>query len=87
LFARPYSTSRGTSLDGIGQPAGLAEVDKVLEGEGEGNRLAEVDLYVLAGLVNVGMLPQLDRSRANVALAAELDALLCALNRDWITLA
>lgn len=47
-------------LDIVGQPAGLAEVDKVLQGEGEGDGFAKVNLDVLARLLNVGVLPQLD---------------------------
>lgn len=74
--------ARQAQLDRLRQPAGLAEVDEILQGEGKGDGLAEVDLDVLTGLVDVGVLPQLDGPRANVALAAELDALLCALNRD-----
>lgn len=68
-------------LDAVGQAAGLAEVDEVLQREGEGDGLAEVDGDVLAGLFDVGVLSQLDGAGADVTLAAELDTLLCALNR------
>lgn len=68
--------------DVVGQTTGLAEVHKVLQREGEGNGFAEIDLDVLAGLVNVGVLSQLDGARTDVALAAEFDTLLCALDRN-----
>jgi hypothetical protein len=67
-------------LDGVGQTAGLAEVCEVLQGEGKGDGLGEVDLDGVLGLVYSAVLPELDRSRANVTLAGELDTLLCALD-------
>ena len=38
------------------QICSLAEVDKVFQGEGEGNRFGEVNGNVLLGLFNVGVL-------------------------------
>jgi hypothetical protein len=67
-------------LNAVGEAAGLAEVDEVLQREGEGDGLAEVNGNVLAGLFDVGVLSQLDGAGADVTLAAELDTLLCALD-------
>jgi hypothetical protein len=69
-------------LDRVGQTAGLAEVCEVLEREGEGDGLCEVDLDRVFGLLHVAALPELDGPRANVTLARELDSFFCALNRN-----
>lgn len=69
-------------LDGVGQTAGLAKVCEVLQGEGEGDRLSKVDLDGVLGLVDGAVLPELDGSGADVTLAGELDALLCAFDGD-----
>lgn len=42
------------------ETGGLAEVDEVLEREGEGDGLAEVDLDVLGLVVDVGVLAKSD---------------------------
>lgn len=67
------------------QSRGLAEVDEVLEGEGEGDGLAKLDLDRLVGLLHARMLPQRDRPVANVALAGELDAVLVCVDGDCRT--
>jgi hypothetical protein len=47
-------------LDRIRQPARLAEVCEILEGEGQGDGLSQVNLDIFAGLVNAAMLPKLN---------------------------
>jgi hypothetical protein len=47
-------------LDRIRQPARLAEVCEILEGEGKGDGLSQVNLDIFAGLVNAAMLPKLN---------------------------
>jgi hypothetical protein len=47
-------------LDRVGQTAGLAEVCEVLEREGEGDGLSEIDLDGVFGLLHVAALPELD---------------------------
>lgn len=67
---------------GGGQVGGLAEVDKVLKREGQGDRFRQRDGSVLLGLVDVGVLADGDRAVTNVTLARELDTLLRGLNND-----
>jgi hypothetical protein len=67
-------------LDRVGQATGLAEVCEVLQGEGKRDRLGQVDLDVLAGLVYAAVLPELNGAGSDITLAGELDALFCALN-------
>lgn len=69
-------------LDLTTEAGGLAEVDKVLEGEGKGDGLGKADLDVLLLVLDVGVLAKGDGTVANVASASELDTLLCALNGD-----
>lgn len=47
-------------LDLTAETSSLAEVDEVFEGEGKGDRLAEVDLDVLGLVVDVCVLAQSD---------------------------
>jgi hypothetical protein len=47
-------------LDLVGQTAGLAEVDQVLERESERDGLGEVNLNVVLGVFDVGVAAQLD---------------------------
>lgn len=63
---------------------GFAEVDEVLEREGQGDGLGEADFNVLLGVLDVGVLAQSDRAVANVTGAGELYALLCALDGDCL---
>lgn len=70
-------------LHAVAQSSGLAEVDQVLEGEGECDRLAEVDLDVLLVVLNVGVLAQMDRAITDVTCACELNTLLGALDCDY----
>ena len=63
-----------------GQVGSLAEVDQVLEGEGEGDGFAEGNGDVLVGLVDVGVLADGHGAAADVTLAGELDALLGGLD-------
>jgi hypothetical protein len=62
----------------------FAEVDEVLEREGQGDGLGKTDLDVLLGVLDVGVLAQGDRAVTNVAGAGKLDALLCALDGDCL---
>jgi hypothetical protein len=74
--------ARQAKLDRVGQPARLAEVRQVLQGERKGDGFGQVDFDILAGLVYAAVLPQLDGAGANVTLAGKFDTLLCALDRD-----
>jgi hypothetical protein len=47
-------------FDRFGQSTRLAEVCQVFQGEGERDRLSQVDFDVLAGLLHTAVLPQLD---------------------------
>lgn len=69
--------------DRRGQVGGLAEVDEVLEGEGQGDGFGEVDDDVLVGLVDVGVLADGDGSVTDITLAGELDTLLAGLDHDY----
>jgi hypothetical protein len=69
------------------QSGSLAEVDQVLEGEGQSNRLAKLDGNILLWLIDVGVLADGDGAVANVALTRELDAFLCGLNDNCSELA
>ena len=64
------------------QAAGLAEVDQVLEREGERDRFAEVYLDILCLVFHVGVRAQSDRAVSDVSAAFERDAVLRALDRD-----
>lgn len=46
---------REAELDSLGQASSFAEVDKVFEREGQGDRLSELDLDVQFWLVDVGV--------------------------------
>jgi hypothetical protein len=63
---------------------GFAEVDEVLEREGQGDGLGKTDLDVLLGVLDVGVLAQGDGAVANVTSAGKLYALLCALDGDCL---
>lgn len=70
-------------LDLVGEGRGLAEVDKILEREGQRHGLAQLNLDVLLGLLDVGVAAQRDGPVADVALAREFDAVLARLNGDY----
>lgn len=65
-----------------GQVGGLAEVDEVLEREGQGDGFGERDRDVLIGLVDVRVLADGDGAVTNVTGAGELDTLLAGLDDD-----
>ncbi len=67
---------------GGGQVRGLAEVDEVLEGEGQGDGLGEINANVLLGLLDIGVLANGDGAVTNVTGAGELDTLLAGLDDD-----
>lgn len=68
---------------GGGQVGGLAEVDEVLEGEGQGNGLGEVNANVLIRLFDIGVLADSNGAVTNVTRAGELNTLLAGLDDDW----
>jgi hypothetical protein len=67
---------------GAGQVGGLAEVDEVLEGEGQGDGLGEVNGNVLLGLLDVGVLADGNGAVTDVTRAGELDTFLAGLDDD-----
>lgn len=71
---------RQAKPDPAGQATSLAEVGKVLEGESEGNWLGKLDADIVVWLVDVAVAAKGNGAGANVAIARELDTLLCALN-------
>jgi len=64
------------------QTARLAEVDKILEGEGQGDRLCQLDLDILVRLLDIAVAAECDRSGTDVSVTGKLDTLLCALNSN-----
>lgn len=73
---------RQADLDSVGQGLGFAEVDEILEREGQGNGLGELNLDVVLLLLDVLVAAQGDRAVSNVAVGGELDAVLGCLNGD-----
>lgn len=67
-------------LDLCRKAGSLAEVDEVLEGEREGNRLRKIDLDVVFGLLNVAMGAQRYGSGANVACGRKFNTFFGAFN-------
>lgn len=67
-------------LDLAGQGSGLAEIDEVLEGEGQSDWLGELNRHVFGGIFDVGVLANGHGAVANVTLAGEFDAFLCGLD-------
>jgi len=65
-----------------GQVGSLAEVDKVLKGEGQGDGFGEGNGDVLVGLFDIGVLADSNGAVTNVTGARELDALLAGLDYD-----
>ena len=57
---------RQTELNLRGQIRGLAEVDKVLEGESKGNGFRKGEGNVLVGLLDIGVLTDGHRAAANI---------------------
>ena len=70
----------------VREAASLAEVDEVLEGEREGDGLAELDVDVLRLVLDVGVRAQRDGAVADVAAACKLDAVLGGLDGDCVPL-
>ena len=50
------------NLDRVGQTSSLAEVGQIFEREGQGNRLAELNVNVLLGLVDIAPVPRAPQS-------------------------
>jgi hypothetical protein len=70
-------------LDLVGESRGLAEVDQVLEGEGQRDRLAQLDVNVQLGLLYVGVASEGDGTVADISSAGKLDAILAGIDSDW----
>lgn len=70
-------------LDGGGQVGGLAEVDKVLEGEGQSDGFGQGDFDILLGLLDIGVGANGNGSVTDVAGTGELDTLLAGLDDNW----
>lgn len=68
--------------NGGGKVGGLAEVDKVLKGESQGNGFRQLNSDILIRLVDVGVLADGDRAVSNVTGAGELNTLLAGLNNN-----
>lgn len=69
-------------LDLGGQGSGLAKVDKVLEGEGQGHGLSKLNIDIHLRLLNVGVAAESDGTVTNVTVGGELDAVLGGLDAD-----
>lgn len=68
------------NLDLWWQCGSLAEVDQVLEGEGQGHGLAELDLNVQLGLLDVLVAAEGNSAVTNIACACKLDTVLACIN-------
>ena len=66
------------------EAGGFAEVDEVLEREGQGDGLGKADLDVLLCVLDVGVLAKGDGAVTDVTSAGKLYALLCALDGDCL---
>ena len=75
--------ARQADLDRVGECRRLAKVDKVLERECEGHRLAQLNLNRLRRLLHIAVLAQRHRAVANIALGRELDAIFGSVDRDY----
>lgn len=73
---------RQADLDRARQRARLAKVDEVLERERQAHGLAQLNLDILGGFINIGVLAESNAAVADIALAAELDAVLGRLDVD-----
>lgn len=70
-------------LDLGGESGGLAEVDEVLEGEGQGDGLGELNVDVELGLVHVGVAAEGDGTITDITVGGELDTVLGGLNANY----
>lgn len=82
VFNQEWHLVGQADLDLVGEGRGLAEVDKVFEGERQRDRLAELNIDIQLGLVDVGMASEGDGTVTDVACAAEFDAVLARIDRD-----
>jgi len=60
VLNKQWHLIRQAQLDRAGQTTCFAEVDQILEGESQGDRLCQVNFYVQLGLVNIGVLTEVD---------------------------
>lgn len=60
----------------VGKRLGLAEVDQVLEGEGKSDGLGQLDVDILAWLLDIAMRSKCHGTVANITVCRELDAIL-----------
>lgn len=82
IFDQEWHLVGQADLDLVGESRGLAEVDKVFQRKCQRDRLAELNFDIQLGLINVGVASEGDGTVANVARAAELDAVLARIDRD-----
>ncbi len=69
-------------LDRFGKPRSLAEVDKVFQREGQGDRFGKLDLNVHLWFLDVAMASQSDGTVSNITRAGELDTVLGCFDGD-----
>jgi hypothetical protein len=69
-------------VDLVGQGSSLAEVDKVLERECEGDRLAQFNLDILLRLFEVGAAAEGHRAVADITVASKFDTVLGSLDHN-----
>lgn len=80
IFNLQRNFLRKAKLDLARQSSSLAEVDEVLEGEGESDRLSKLNRDVFVGVLDVRVLANSHGTIANVTLAGEFDAFLCGFD-------
>lgn len=73
---------RKANLDRLRQTGSLAEVDKVLEREGESDRLGQLNLDIFFGLLDIGVASESHRAVTDIAIACELDTVFGGLNHN-----
>ena len=71
-----------TKLDSSGETRSLAEVDKVLEGESEGDWIGKINIDVQVWLLDAVVGAKSDSTLADVSISGELDTVLVGLDGD-----
>lgn len=74
---------RQAKLNGARKSTGLAEVDKVFEGEGKGDRLSKLDLNIECWLVDVGVASEGNSAVTDISIALEFNTILRSLDWDY----
>lgn len=67
-------------FDGFRETSSLAEVDEVLEGESQGDRLGELDFDIQIWLLDVVVRSQSNSTVTNITSTGELDTILGGLD-------